>query len=148
MRPPCFVMDASVGAKLFILESDSEQASALIQIAASLPMSRIIVPDLFFIECANIAWKQIRRRILTTEIVLPGLMKLYVLPLINVPSRELYKTAFELAAEHNISAYDGCYVALAQRENAPLITADEKLIAAMKGKTVAVQHFRTAIEAW
>ena len=42
----------------------------------------------------------------------------------------LYPAAFELALERGLSAYDACYVALAERAGAVLVTADRKLAAA------------------
>ncbi len=40
----------------------------------------------------------------------------------------------EIAIAHRVSGYDAFYVALASQVNAPLITADEKLVRAMAGK--------------
>jgi predicted nucleic acid-binding protein len=40
----------------------------------------------------------------------------------------------ELALARRISGYDAFYVALTMHVNAPLITADEKLVRAMAGK--------------
>lgn len=51
---------------------------------------------------------------------------------------ELMATALEMAVSHTISAYDACYVALAQRLNVPFITADEKLIHKLSHSTYQV----------
>ncbi|HKZ84931.1 MAG TPA: type II toxin-antitoxin system VapC family toxin, partial [Anaerolineae bacterium] len=54
------VVDASVGIKLFIAEPLSNLADALFAHLAADPPGRLMVPDLFFIECANILWKHVR----------------------------------------------------------------------------------------
>ena len=47
----------------------------------------------------------------------------------RVPTLRLITRAFELRA--NVSAYDACYVALAERLDCDLITADNRLAAAV-----------------
>ena len=46
----------------------------------------------------------------------------------RVPTRHLLTRAFELRA--NVSAYDACYVALAERLNCAPLTGDTRLAAA------------------
>jgi predicted nucleic acid-binding protein len=54
------VVDASIGIKLFLVERLSEQADALFgHLTDALPAS-LYVPDLFYIECANILWEYVR----------------------------------------------------------------------------------------
>lgn len=55
------VVDSSVGIKLFIVEDESEQADRLLHQLAEDPATRFFVPDLFFVECANILWKFVHR---------------------------------------------------------------------------------------
>ena len=55
------VVDASLGIKLFLVEPLSDQADALFGHLDDDPPSRFYVPDLFFIECANILWKYVHR---------------------------------------------------------------------------------------
>ncbi|MGI9170186.1 MAG: type II toxin-antitoxin system VapC family toxin, partial [Caulobacteraceae bacterium] len=45
-----------------------------------------------------------------------------------VPSYGLAQEAFNLAAEHGFSAYDGTYIALAQARRYRLLTADLRLV--------------------
>jgi len=59
--PTRCVVDASVGIKLFVSEPLSDKAQALFnRLASDLPAD-LHVPDLFYIECANILWKYSRR---------------------------------------------------------------------------------------
>jgi predicted nucleic acid-binding protein len=41
------------------------------------------------------------------------------------------------------TAYDACYVALAQRNGIPLVTADEKLVRLLAGTPYSVEALRT-----
>jgi predicted nucleic acid-binding protein len=55
------VVDASVGIKLFLVEPLSDAAHALLAHLTDDPPARLYVPELFFVECANILWKYVRR---------------------------------------------------------------------------------------
>lgn len=53
----------------------------------------------------------------------------------NIPEGEISSVeALRLAHTYNRSAYDSAYLALAQAEQIPLITADKRLYNALKGK--------------
>ena len=54
------VVDASAGIKLFLDEPLSERADTLFDHLSDDPPARFHVPDLFFVECANILWKYAR----------------------------------------------------------------------------------------
>jgi predicted nucleic acid-binding protein len=57
-----------------------------------------------------------------------ALQDLSVMPLRRVPHRSLLERAWEL--RHNVSFYDGLYIALAELLEMPLITTDAKLCSA------------------
>jgi predicted nucleic acid-binding protein len=118
------VVDASVGIKLFLEEEGTDQATRLLQGLAQNPAARFYVPDLFFVECANILWKYARRFDYPAENAHQDLVDLHALALRSVSTADLISPALELALDHEISAYDACYAALAQGANLPLITAD------------------------
>ena len=58
---PRYVVDASVGIKLFVEEEFSERVQALFSHLDADPSAELFVPDLFYIECANILLKNTRR---------------------------------------------------------------------------------------
>ena len=132
-QPLQCVIDASVGVKLFLREPLSEQAEALFALLAANPPAQFYVPDLFFVECANIVWKYVRRFGYPSRNASQDVHDLQRLQLRSVSTAELVVDAFAIALEHGLSAYDASYVALAQRLQSPLITADERLARALQG---------------
>ncbi len=125
--PSYCVVDASVGIKLFVDEPFSEQAQRLFDGLLADPPAVYHVPDLFFIECANILWKYTRRFGRPLEDSLADLADLGHLALHVVSTADLMEDALALAAQTGLTAYDACYAALAHRLNLPLVTADEAL---------------------
>lgn len=59
------------------------------------------------------------------------LAKLVSFPLRAFPAAPLALHALDIAVNAGCTAYDSLYVALAAREDAPLVTADEKLFNAL-----------------
>lgn len=127
------VVDASVAIKLFLVEPLSPQADALFDRLTDMPPARFYVPDLFFVECANILWKYVRRFGYPLEAALHDMADLARLPLRVSPTADLVGNALKLAVAVDITAYDATYVALAQRLSLPLVTADEALVRRLAG---------------
>ena len=121
------VVDASVGIKLFIEEPGSVEAEWLFSGLAASPPARFYIPDVFYIECANTLWKYVRRYGYSAENASSDIAALQALDLFTVSTADLLLLALELALEHDLSAYDACYAALAQELDLPLITADTNL---------------------
>jgi predicted nucleic acid-binding protein len=121
------VVDASVGIKLFIDEPLSDAAQALFEKLNEDPPAELIVPDLFYIECANILLKYIRRYGRSLEDSKADLADLNLLAMRSTPTQELMEDALVLANDKNITAYDACYAVLARRMDISLVTADEPL---------------------
>ncbi len=129
--PLRFVVDASVGVKLFVDEEYSDKVHSLFaQLAGDVP-GILFVPDLFYIECANILLKYTRRFGRPLEDSRADLADLGRLALRVVPTAELMEDALLLAIEHYITTYDACYAVLASRLGLPLVTADEALVKAV-----------------
>jgi predicted nucleic acid-binding protein len=132
-QPLRLVIDASVGVKLFLREALSDRAEALFAHLASDPPAQLYVPDLFFVECANILWKYVRRFGYPIDHASQDVLDLQRLKLRSVSTAELVTDALHIGLEHSLTAYDASYVALAQRLRVPLITADERLAQALHG---------------
>ncbi len=126
-----YVVDASVAIKLFITLSD--RAETLVAHLATEPAGQLSVPDLFYIECANILWKHTRRSGYPPAKARQALTDLGGLALRRFPTADLAAPALDLALQEAITAYDACYVALALQLAVPLVTAGEKLARALGG---------------
>lgn len=122
-----WVVDASVGIQLFVNGPLSDAAHKLFVQLTAEPPARLYVPDLFYIEITNALWKYVRWQGLAVAQAQDYLNQLERLDLIVTPTAQLMVDALSQAVVYNITAYDACYVALAQRLSLPLITADAKL---------------------
>jgi len=119
------VVDASVGIKLFVDEPLSDQTHAIFAKLTEDPPAELYVPDLFYIECANILLKYIRRFGRSLDDSRADLADLALLALKSTTTADLMEDALMLALRKNLTAYDACYAVLAHRLDLPLITADE-----------------------
>jgi predicted nucleic acid-binding protein len=126
-----YVLDASVGIKLFIDEEFSDKVQRLFEVLAEDPHAEIHVPDLFYIECANILLKYTRRFDRPLEDSLADIRDLNELALKVTSTAELIEDAFALAEKKKLTAYDACYAVLAQKLEIPLVTADAPLAKAI-----------------
>jgi predicted nucleic acid-binding protein len=126
-----FVVDASVGIKLFIDEPLSDFAHALFEKLAEDPPAELFVPDLFYIECTNILLKYMRRFGRSLEDSKADLADLNRLALKSTSTADLMEDALVLANDQNLTANDACYAVLARRMDIPLVTADEPMVKAI-----------------
>lgn len=130
--PNRFVLDASVGILLFVEEEFSVRAASLIRQVVQDSQAEIHVPDLFYIECANVLLKYTRKFQRPLVDSLADLQDLGNLALKNTPTSWLAQEAFQLAVEKNLTSYDACYAVLAKNLNLPLVTADVRLSSAIE----------------
>ena len=122
-----YVLDASVALKWVLPESDSAKALVL-QDEFAKQLVDLVAPDIFPVEVAHVLAKAERRKIIS-----PPVGSQYLTDILNncphlEPSLGLLARAFEIASNARIGVYDCLYVALAEREKAPLITADQRLL--------------------
>ena len=122
------VVDASIAIKLFIEQEDSDLAESLLLRLSGNPPARFAVPDLFYVECANVFWKYVQQAGFPVVQARSSLQRLKALNLQVYPLSELVEEALEVAIAYRISVYDACYVVLSLYAQCPLITADRKLL--------------------
>lgn len=122
------VVDASVAVKIFVPEILSAQAQNIFFRFAREEEAELIVPDFFFIECANVFWKWVQRSRYPLQDAKAHLNDLTGLGLTTVPAQILAGDALDLSLKFRVTAYDACYLAAANRLQLPLITADKKLV--------------------
>jgi predicted nucleic acid-binding protein len=121
------VVDASVGVKKFIIDPLTPKVDQLFAHFTN-PDASIYVPDLFYIECTNIAWKYIRAGFYSLAEAQTNLASFKALNFKAVSTADLILDALRISSTYTISAYDACYVALSQQVTAPLLTQDQKLL--------------------
>ena len=129
------VVDASVAAKWILPEAGSSVAAALRQ-----QDSELIAPSLLAAEIGNAIWKAARRGNVSTSEALTGIEAALIWFETLIPIEELRVRALALAIELGHPIYDCFYLALAERENAPLVTADEAMIAAARKAKIKVRR--------
>ncbi len=111
------VLDVSVCIKQFIPDPLSPKVDQLLTYIAD-PENQFFVPDLFYIESANVLWKYVRAGLYPVAKVSADLTTLKNLQLQVVSTANLMDDAVNIALNYNISAYDASYVALSQQKNA------------------------------
>ena len=136
MSPPRIhrvVVDASVVIKWFVNEPGTERAQSLAEQAADGELE-LNAPDLCLVECANVIWKLLtKRHTLTKSQGKDAISWLAGIPLLAVPSKDLIAPAYRLAVSTGVTVYDGMYLALGEALDAPVITADRKMVNRLKG---------------
>ena len=130
------VLDASVAAKWFLpraQETLTDEALRLLDGYAK-GHTRFLVPDLFWPEFGNILWKAVRLGRISRQSAEAAVVALEVRKLPTAPTSSLVKDAFAIAATFDRTVYDCIYVALSVASNAPLVTADERLVNALAAR--------------
>jgi predicted nucleic acid-binding protein len=121
------VVDASVAVKWVLPEPDSDRAAALRK-----SEDDIIAPSLVIAEIGNALWKSALRGDIGTAEASEALQLAVSHFARIVPLDDLAVRATELAIDLRHPIYDCFYLALAERERVPIVSADSKLLAAAK----------------
>lgn len=122
------VVDASVALKWFVAEPDSGPARSLLAAGEDL-----IAPDLIVAELCNAAWRLRRRNEMTDEqvgIVASRAPHMFVE---RFPLDALAPRGSTIAVSLDHPVYDCFYLALAERVDVPVVTADRRLLAKVTG---------------
>ena len=125
-----FVVDASVATKWFLPESHAAEALRLLEAEHEL-----IVPEFLFAEVGNALWKRCLKGEATPADMRATLAALDALPLRVESSRRLVMAGGDLAVRLRWPIYDCLYLALADREDCALVTADRKFLDVMANKS-------------
>ena len=129
------VVDASVAAKWVAFEPGS---------AAAIEVRRhddhLIAPSFAIAEIGNALWKKVSRREMNRNEAVSAFRLAVSHYAEFVPFEDFGEAALELAIALRHPIYDCFYLALAERENAPLATADEAMIAAARKAKIKVRR--------
>lgn len=113
------VLDSCVAVKWYVAETDSEIASSLIGGAW-------IAPDLILAEVANALFKKAKAGEIPRSQTIGPLPHLCA-AITMVSTRPLVERALTLALSLEHPVYDCCFLLLAERMEARLVTCDERL---------------------
>lgn len=134
------VIDTNIGVKQFINDPLTPKVSQLLS-QLSNPNVSIFIPDLFYIELANVLRKYVRANLYTASQACADLDDWAALPFDVTPTQTLMKSALNIGIAQNISAYDACYVALSEQVKAPLLTLDQRLVNSLADSSYDVRLF-------
>jgi predicted nucleic acid-binding protein len=129
------VIDASVVLKWYLLDEVlGDKALALLQRHYQGHL-QLIAPSLLTYELANGLVVASRRGRVNSETVIEALNGFVALDITLIDSRRFYARLPTFSQDFSLSAYDAAYAAVAELENAPLVTADERLYRALASVT-------------
>lgn len=143
------VVDASVMIKLFLQEDLSEAVQQIVDdIVLNAAISTLlIVPDLFFVECANILRSKVRFNGYPPQTAIQAMSYLRELALPTTPTTDLVEDALAIAFVYDLTAYDAVYVALAAQHDLPLLTADARLVQQLHGSQYTLINIKDYLAA-
>lgn len=125
------LVDASVGLKWFLNESDSG-------LAERLSVEReLVAPSLFAVEMANGLWKAVGKRAMTAAAAVAAIETIEVRIEQFLPDGLVARRALEIACELSHPVYDCVYLAHCERDRLPLVTADRRLLHRVAGTQFA-----------
>jgi predicted nucleic acid-binding protein len=134
------VVDTNLCIKQFITDPLTTKVNQLLDFLAE-SSTEFFVPDLFYIESANVFWKYVRANLYTLEQAEADLLDLQTLRLQVTSTQSLMAEAVRIGVNYSVTAYDACYVALSDRVKAPLLTLDERLVSSLKDSQFQVHLF-------
>lgn len=124
-----YVVDASVVVKWMVDEEHSEAAASLLNGGATL-----VAPALVFAEAANALWAMRRRGDIGAGDLADAVAILQTVPIaIPLSMVQLTAAAARLATDLDHPVYDCFYLALALQTQYPLVTADARFRAKVRG---------------
>ena len=137
-----YVLDCSVAVKWFIPEELSDVALVLLA-RLEIGAVSLVAPDSIFAELGHALRKAVLGGELTAVRSHELIQDFAALPVLTVPVRPLAPEAMRLTTAHMTTFYDSVYLALAQREDLLVLTADERMTRAFAPlkRTISLASF-------
>lgn len=126
------VVDASAAIAWLV---DSQSSARSTDFAETLPTYRLIAPDVFAWEMANLLRRFAVAKVLDLEEGLAMLSALNITHSSARPTRQVYELA-PLARDLGLSLYDAAYLALAVEADAELVSRDTALLTAARAHAI------------
>ena len=134
LRP--LIVDTSVALKFYLPEEGHEEAVGLLE-AAEAGAAELLAPGTILPEGFNAIAQQRRRGLLDEEDATGAWEKLLGAPVYVYAVEDLIKRAAEIANETGAIVYDALFLALAEDADTVMVTADGKLLRALKSTRYA-----------
>jgi predicted nucleic acid-binding protein len=123
-----FILDCSISASWCLKDESNEEANSILE---RLGEDEALVPSIWPVEMANVLVVAERRKRISAADAARAIEILLSLPIkADKGYLENLDTIRLLAREHKLSAYNACYLELAQRTGLPIATLDHALQAA------------------
>jgi predicted nucleic acid-binding protein len=122
------VLDASAALSLVLPDESSEKVQAFLE--SSSPDIDLIVPPLWWYECANVLLTAVKRKRLEASEAREALAALWALPVKTdgAPTPVSSAYFFHVGLARDLSAYDAAYLCLAELHGAVFLSLDEGLL--------------------
>lgn len=134
--PPRLVVDTSVAAKWYLTEELEKEAQEILD-AAQRGEMLLLAPESVEPELWNVLWQRHRRDEFSPEEVRDYWSTFLETPLLLAGVRQLMPLAVKVALQSGCIIYDALFVALAEAEDAVVVTADDKLLRKLEGTPYA-----------
>lgn len=134
--PRELVLDTSVAVKFHVPEKHCEEARRLQGRFEDGAVS-LIAPGTFLPEVFNAFWQKHRRKELSLEEVTQGWELIFELPLALYAPEDLMPRAVKISSETGVIIYDSLFILLAEDADTFVVTADDRLLAAIRGTAYA-----------
>lgn len=128
------VVDASVAVKWVVEEAHSAKAALLLQCEAR------HAPDHWQAEAINVLWAKVFRGDLIAADAQARMEVMLRAPVVGMPIASLLPRAFAISVAHTVTITDSLYVALAEKRDLKLVTADKRLIRCLADDTALGQR--------
>jgi predicted nucleic acid-binding protein len=130
---PVVVIDASVAVEFLVQLKYTTYADRLFEALLDPETTlQLWAPDLLFAESASALRKLVLLKAISPAAAGIAVDRLGRLPIAATGTAALLSDAWSM--RNNVTIYDACYLALAKRLDAPLVTADERLARSRRGK--------------
>lgn len=121
------VIDESVATKWYVRKAGMAKALRL-RLDYHTGRHALLAPDTLFIDCTNLLIQAERSGTLGPGEASDGITDLISAGITLHPSEALLQRAAEIAFTARLTASAGLYIALAEREQCQLLTADAKMV--------------------
>lgn len=136
-----YVLDSSVALKWALPEPDTAKALQLRSDYCN-AVHELMAPDFFPIETAHALTRAERQRRITQGSGWGLWQKIMSDCPVMLPWNPLMPRAFDLSSKMRVGVYDCVYVALAEQQLCPVVTADQRLLNTFPGQTISLASLR------